>query len=291
MSEAFDRVCAKRLVQKLETHGVRGKLLKLVASWLEDREAVVVVDGTCSQKKVLQNMVYQGTVWGPPLWNVYFNDARKPVEEEGLRSTFFADDLSCYRDYAKELRNEAVKEDLEACQRTLHCWGAANQVVFDASKETMHVLHRKEPEGDSFKTLGVHWGTKLNMDLQCREVAQRAGWKLRTLLKTSQFHSAPAMMKQYKSHVLPTLEFCIPAVYHCTATVLDQVDRVQRRFLREVGLTEEQALHHHNLAPLQTRRDMAMLGLIHRTVLNEGPPQFQQWFFPDTRPNKAFLQH
>ena len=95
-------------------------------------------------------------------------------------------------------------------------------------------------------------------------------------------------MKQYKSHVLPTLEFCIPAVYHCTATVLDQVDRVQRRFLREVGLTEEQALNHHNLAPLQTRRDMAMLGLIHRTVLNEGPPQFQQWFFPDTRPKHSY---
>ena len=33
---------------------------------------------------------------------------------------------------------------------------------------------------------------------------------------------------------------------------------------------------------------MAMLGLIHRTVLNEGPPQFQQWFFPDTRPKHSY---
>ena len=96
-----------------------------------------------------------------------------------------------------------------------------------------------------------------------------------------QFHDTKALVGQYKSHVLPTLEFCTPAVYHCTDTVLDQVDRVQQRFLREAGLTEKEALLHFNLAPLQARRDMAMLGLIHKTVLGQGPPQFQQWFFSD----------
>ena len=33
-----------------------------------------------------------------------------------------------------------------------------------------------------------------------------------------------------------------------------------------------------NLAPLATRRDMAMLGLIHRTVLGRGPEQFKEFF-------------
>ena len=56
VSGAFDRVSAERLVQKLEKHGVRGKLLRLLASWLEDREVEVVVDGACSSKKTLQNL-------------------------------------------------------------------------------------------------------------------------------------------------------------------------------------------------------------------------------------------
>ena len=288
VSGAFDRVSSERLLQKLHNHGVRGKLLKLLASWLEDREAVVVVDGKCSAKRLLQNMVFQGTVWGPPLWNVYFNDARRPVEEAGFCSTFFADDLSCYKDYAKELRTPAVKTNLEECQRKLHQWGAANQVTFDASKETLHVLHRTEPDGEDFKTLGVLWDTQLLLDKQCREVAQRAGWKLRALLRTLPFHDTPAVVRQYKSQVLPTLEFCTPAVYHCTDTVLEQVDRVQRRFLREAGLTEAEALVNFNLAPLQTRRDIAMLGLLHRTVLGRGPPQFQQWFFPGTQQKHGY---
>ena len=87
------------------------------------------------------------------------------------------------------------------------------------------------------------------------------------------------LVAQYKAQVLPTLEFSTPAVYHCTATALDDLDRVQQRFLREVGLSPEEALAKHNLAPLQTRRDIAMLGLIHRTVLGLSPPQFCDWFY------------
>ena len=33
-----------------------------------------------------------------------------------------------------------------------------------------------------------------------------------------------------------------------------------------------------NLAPLSTRRDIAMLGLVHRTVLGKGPKHFQKFF-------------
>ena len=55
---------------------------------------------------------------------------------------------------------------------------------------------------------------------------------------------------------------------------------MQRRFLREVGLTDEEALLQFNLAFLNARRDMAALGLIHRTVLGLGPPHFREWFFP-----------
>ena len=59
-----------------------------------------------------------------------------------------------------------------------------NQVRFDAAKESKHVLHRRKPQGESFKILGALWDTKLAVAQQCHEVARRAGWKLKTLLKT-----------------------------------------------------------------------------------------------------------
>ena len=65
--------------------------------------------------------------------------------------------------------------------------------------------------------------------------------------------------------------------------MLDNLDKVQRYFLREVGLTANEALKDFNLAPLCSRRDMALLGLVHRTVLKQGPEHFQKWFFPTAR--------
>ena len=118
------------------------------------------------------------------------------------------------------------------------------------------------------------------MDKQCQEVARRAGWKLKTLLKTKRYYNTRELVGLYKCHVLPVLEFSTPAVYHAATTTLDLLDRVQRRFLKEVGLTEEEALLQHNLAPLNCRRDMAALGLIHRTALGQGPVHFVKWFFP-----------
>ena len=44
------------------------------------------------------------------------------------------------------------------------------------------------------------------------------------------------------------------------------------------------ALIHFNLAPLTTRRDMSILGVIHRTVLGLGPPCFKDCFTLDASP-------
>ena len=50
--------------------------------------------------------------------------------------------------------------------------------------------------------------------------------------------------------------------------------------------TEKEALQHWNLAPLATRRDVAMLSLVHRTVLGKGPKHFRR-FFRRKGPNNA----
>ena len=48
--------------------------------------------------------------------------------------------------------------------------------------------------------------------------------------------------------------------------------------LKAANLTKEIALLNFGLAPLDSRRDVAMLGLIHRTVLGLGPTHFKKFF-------------
>jgi hypothetical protein len=93
-------------------------------------------------------------------------------------------------------------------------------------------------------------------------------------------HSTIDLMLLVKSHILSYLEYRTAAVYHACTTALLPLDRVLERFLRDICVNEIDALMSFNLAPLTTRRDLAMLGLIHRTVLGNGPAHFSRWFKP-----------
>ena len=77
------------------------------------------------------------------------------------------------------------------------------------------------------------------------------------------------------------MEYRTPAIYHATRVVISRIDAVQSRFLRDVGVDDITALVEFHLAPLCTRRDIAMLGLLHKTVRGTGPSQFTEFFWRD----------
>ena len=56
------------------------------------------------------------------------------------------------------------------------------------------------------------------------------------------------------------------------------IDRIQRRFLREIGLSDVEALLDYRLAPLDVRRDIATLGLLHRVNLGLVSEQMAELF-------------
>ena len=111
---------------------------------------------------------------GPPLWNTYFCDSQTAVQASGFQDTYFADDLTCFKVFDGKLPSETVEEELEECQADLHQWGRANQVLFDAGKETRHVLHKRQPRGESFRGLGVCTGTP-NYAWKCNAMKQVHG--------------------------------------------------------------------------------------------------------------------
>ena len=99
VSGAFDRVSTPRLLQKLRAKKVPEPLVtvKVISSWLRQRQAVVAVAGKRSKPMLISNSVYQGTVWGPPLWNIYYEDTQLASSKAGFDEIKYADDLSCFR--------------------------------------------------------------------------------------------------------------------------------------------------------------------------------------------------
>ena len=103
------------------------------------------------------------------------------------------------------------------CQKELHEWGRANQVVFDAGKECMHIISMTESYGNDLKMLGVRFDVALTMKAAVDELVKDASWKLKVLMRTKRFYTDADFVILYKAHLLSLLEYRTPAIYHATS--------------------------------------------------------------------------
>ena len=283
---AFDKVSTARLCSKLATIGIHPSLLAVLHSWLRPRTASVIVQGATSAALRMQDMVFQGTVWGPPLWNVFYADARIAIQSADFEEVVYADDLNAYRAIPNHVPLDAALTQAAECQSSLHNWGQANQVVFDPTKESFHVLSRTQSHGDNFSLLGVEFDVQLLMHDAVHQCAIEAGWRVRSLLRARKFFSVAEAVMMFKSQVLSYIESRTAGIAHASSTALAPLDNVQKHFLRQLGITDIEAATVHRLIPLSSRRDVAMLGVIHRSGLGRGPPSVSVFFPPGRIPER-----
>ena len=79
---------------KLAQIGLPPRFLAFLHAYLLPREGLVRVEGALSEVMTLLDMVFQGTVLGPSLWNAFFADVAEFVPCENQEINLFADDLT-----------------------------------------------------------------------------------------------------------------------------------------------------------------------------------------------------
>lgn len=215
------------------------------------------------------------------LWNVFYHDARYAINGCGFTEIAFVDDPNSFKENGSNVSAETIAEEIKGCQNSLHRWGRANQVTFDPAKESSHVISRTQPHGNPFKLLGITFDCKLVTSDTVFTLAKSCRWKLAAILRTIRCNTIAQSVLLYKAQLLSYIEYRTPAVYHACASSLDKLEDIQNTFLQAVRFCPVVALTEFRLAPLSTRRDIAMMGLIHRTVLGLGPSHFQSFFKPD----------
>ena len=99
------------------------------------------------------------------------------------------------------------------------------------------------------------------------KILREASYRLRRVLRLRAHFRPDELVMYYKSEVLSYIEGFTVGIYHASGYVLGMLDDLQASFLESLGVTCEAAFLKYRLAPLGSRRDMAMLGLLHRANL------------------------
>ena len=141
LSKAFDGLNHELLIAKLSAYGFSRSALKLIHSYLNERQQGVKVNGSFSTSKMTSLGVPQGSVLGSLLFNLYFNDFFYLVKETEICN--YADDTTvfvCGSDLG------SILESLERDAALLCLWFENNFMKMNEDKSHLLVFGIKDDE-------------------------------------------------------------------------------------------------------------------------------------------------
>lgn len=245
--KAFDSVPHRRLMLKMEAHGIQGKIHKWIEDFLANRTQQVNVNGKISQEVPVWSGIPQGSVLGPLLFVVYINDLPQEVNNE---VRIFADDTKLFAKSNQKEGRDSLQEDLDRLQT----WSSKWLLKFHPEKccvmrlgyhtedhtyfmntaderKDIHPLTQTEAEKD----LGVVIDNKLNYKKHVGQATTKANRTLGVIRRSFDHLTDRTFIQLYKTLVRPMVEYG-HSVWQPSQKMLQQeVEDVQRRATKLIG--------------------------------------------------------
>jgi hypothetical protein len=137
-AKAFDKVPKERLLKKVRAHGIRGRVLAWINSWLSGRKQRVVLNGRFSSWEEVLSGVPQGSVLGPLLFVIFINDMDQAAQGVNIVRKF-ADDTKLGKTVVSEADRDELQESLDLLCNWADKWG----MQFNVAKcKVMHLGNR-----------------------------------------------------------------------------------------------------------------------------------------------------
>jgi hypothetical protein len=262
-AKAFDSVPHIRLIKKLQSYSVVGRVLAWVEAFLANRRQRVVIQGIHSEWLPVISGVPQGSVLGPVLFVIYINDLPDSIKSKLF---MYADDTKVFGKVDTAEDGFVLQKDLDQ----LCDWARTWQLTFNVSKcKVMHfgygnahcvyVMDARELQSiTSEKDLGVLFDDRLTFSGQVSTSVAKANRLLGLIKRCFQHMDMQTLRLLFVSIVRPHLEFANVAwhpMFKRDVVLLEKVQHRATRILPELRkLSYEERLRKMQLPSLVYRR-------------------------------------
>ena len=254
-----------------------------MSSHLHGRRQRVRLDNVFSEWRPVTTGVPQGSLLGPLLFSLYVNDMNYFITSSSLR--IYADDTT---EYAFNPSPIALQYIVNADLKQLHTWLVINYLNLNIPKTQATVIGPSSYEFEfklaanevevtvSLKILGVTLDRKLTFRSHIKDQLRKACAQEAALRRLRRFVPQDVMIRLYKAHILPHLEYFSPLLLGIGKVEQGKMEDTNKYPLRTLlgvpkSTTYETLLKRAGLETLHQRRFYQLPILIFKCLNGQGP--------------------
>ena len=244
LSQAYDNVQHAAVLHKLAKLGIKGRMMKWIQNYLEDREFKVFYKGEYSSWKVTTTGVPQGAILSPLLFNVLLSDL---PQSKNVFYGEYADDIVMYtsnRDFNKTI--EQLQQAVDAFTKWCKMWG---QEINIKKTKYMCITNKKGKEGiiriagnqiekvQVYKYLGVYLDApRLNFNYHIEQLKESVIKKMNILKAVATENwgaDRHTLTRIYKMIVRSKMDYG-DILYSVNKTNIMKLNKIQNVALRKI---------------------------------------------------------
>lgn len=249
IEKAFDCVWHTGLIYKLHLQNVPTHLLKIIMSFISDREFIVYMNGISSSTKMIPAGLAQGSVLSPLLYTAFTSDFKIP---NSCEIAYYADDTAIYT--SKKQSNAIIKKLQNALiniNKYLNKWkirmntNKTQAILFpfnkSAKRNPTNILQHQNERiqlKKEVKYLGVTMDSKLNYKAHIEKTKDKATKCMRALYPMLNRKSKLSDKNKniiYKTVVRPIITYAAPVWIHAANTNIKKLQIIQNKCLKIIN--------------------------------------------------------
>ena len=306
LSAAFDTIDHNILLGRVSNYfGIKGSVLKWLTSYLTNRNQLVKIGSTYSEKQLLNYGVPQGSVLGPLLFTMYTTPISEIINDyKPLEHCLYADDTQVYVSITPT-NAPAMLEILQKCLLSIQEWMAKNRLKLNPDKTEFitfsnpskrHSLSNFFPVDllgsqcfptQKVRNLGVIFDSDFSLSKHISNVTSSCYYHIRDLSRIRKYVSMSVATILANALVSSRLDYCNSLFSGLTGKQCYRLQSIQNTLCRIVARLPRRAhitgtLKKLHWLPVKQRILFKINTITYKAISTGHPAYLQQYLQPYT---------